>query len=70
MEQGISSILVWRDPSKQKRQDRGKHRKGHKAQAKESGLSILLIGKPLKEMLSTEILWSETSFLSKNCKIR
>ena len=45
-------------------------RKGDIAQAQESELNILLIGEPGKEMLSAEIIWSETFFLTKNCKIK
>lgn len=52
----------------EERQDGGQYRKGHIAQANESELTILLIGKPVKVMLSTEITWSET--LSKNYKIK
>lgn len=39
----------------EERQNGGQYKKGHKVLAKESELTILLIGKPAKGMLSTEI---------------
>lgn len=69
--QGICNNVVWTDHKPtEERHDGGQYTEGHKAQAKESGLNILVIGEPLKERLGREIIWSETFFLFKNYKIK